>query len=174
MEIIICKQCQCNFNSKGKKKFCSHSCSAKYNNAHRVRKDAKIVHPCKNCGKGNKNKVFCSNKCQAEYTSRSLYEEFKSSVDKRYSDSYSPKTFKPFILEEQDCRCSICEMENKWNGKEIIFVLDHIDGNSYNNNRENLRLVCPNCDSQLPTFKSKNKGKGRYYRRQRMLEGKSF
>ena len=30
-----------------------------------------------------------------------------------------------------------------------------------NNMKENLRLICPNCDSQLGTFKSKNKNSSR-------------
>ena len=30
-----------------------------------------------------------------------------------------------------------------------------------NINRDNLRLVCPNCDSQLDTYKSKNKNSDR-------------
>lgn len=36
-----------------------------------------------------------------------------------------------------------------------------IDWNASNNKRENLRLICPNCDSQLETFKSKNKNSAR-------------
>jgi hypothetical protein len=59
-------------------------------------------------------------------------------------------------------------------GRPLVLVLDHIDGNSENNRRDNLRLVCPNCDSQLPTFKMRNKGKGRYSRRQRYAEGRSY
>ena len=39
--------------------------------------------------------------------------------------------------------------------------MDHIDGNSENNRLDNLRLICSNCDMQLPTYKAKNKGKGR-------------
>lgn len=48
-----------------------------------------------------------------------------------------------------------------WNNLELVFILDHIDGNADNNERINLRLVCPNCDSQLDTYKSKNKGSAR-------------
>lgn len=48
-------------------------------------------------------------------------------------------------------------MEDSWNGKPITFILDHVDGHANNNCRENLRLICPNCDSQLDTYKSRNK-----------------
>jgi len=53
-------------------------------------------------------------------------------------------------------------------------VLDHIDGDSGHNARSNLRLICPNCDSQLPTYKSRNKGRGRAWRRKRYADGKSY
>jgi len=53
-------------------------------------------------------------------------------------------------------------------------VMDHIDGNADNNSLDNFRLVCGNCDMQLPTYKNKNKGNGRAWRRKRYAEGKSY
>jgi hypothetical protein len=79
-----------------------------------------------------------------------------------------------YITEEQEGKCDICDIESVWNGRELRFILDHINGNAEDNRRGNLRLVCPNCDSQLDTYKSKNKGNGRHFRRQRYAEGKSF
>lgn len=61
-----------------------------------------------------------------------------------------------------------------WLDPPLAFVLDHIDGDPTNNRRESLRLICPNCDSQLATYKGRNRGKGRHYRRQRYADGKSF
>ena len=56
--------------------------------------------------------------------------------------------------------CSICSMPPVWNGKPMSLVLDHINGVNNDNRLENLRFVCHNCDSQLPTYKSRNIRKG--------------
>lgn len=77
-------------------------------------------------------------------------------------------------MKDQDGKCIICNMKPIWLGKPLPFILDHISGDSTDNNRENLRMVCSNCDSQLPTYKAKNKGNGRYARRERYKEGKSY
>lgn len=69
-----------------------------------------------------------------------------------------------YIFDSQDHKCAICGMGNIWNNKEIHFILDHIDGDASNNDRGNLRLICPNCDSQLDTYKSKNKNSARKFR----------
>lgn len=79
-----------------------------------------------------------------------------------------------YLYEQQEDRCAICGCDAEWQGIPLAFVLDHIDGNASNNHRDNLRLVCPNCDSQLPTFKARNRGQGRAWRKQRYADGKSY
>ena len=75
-----------------------------------------------------------------------------------------------YILADQHNKCAICGIDNLWNGSSLNFVLDHIDGDASNSCRDNLRLVCPNCDSQLPTFKSRNKNSARNARKEFLKE----
>lgn len=53
--------------------------------------------------------------------------------------------------------CEECGLKGIWNGKPIQHELDHINGVSTDHRLENLRLLCPNCHSQTPTFKGKNR-----------------
>lgn len=53
--------------------------------------------------------------------------------------------------------CSMCGQAPEWKGKPLVLILDHINGINHDDRIENLRFVCPNCDSQLPTYKRKNK-----------------
>lgn len=65
---------------------------------------------------------------------------------------YSRKSLKRRLLREgfRKNECELCGL-TEWNGEKLIMILDHINGNNTDNRLENLRMVCPNCNSQLPT-----------------------
>ena len=117
---------------------------------------------CINCGAeiiSKHKQKYCSNKCQGEYQRKIKYEYYLKNQDEFVGKEITYQWLKKIILEEQNHRCDICNIEDSWNDKELHFILDHIDGDATNNKRENLRLICPNCDSQLDTYKSRNIGK---------------
>lgn len=47
----------------------------------------------------------------------------------------------------------------RWNNQELKVILDHCDGNRFNNRPSNLRYLCPNCNSQLDTAGGANRGR---------------
>ena len=65
------------------------------------------------------------------------------------SSRLKEKILEAGLLKEE---CAICNMKPIWNNKKLVLVLDHINGDSKDNRKENLRLLCPNCNSQQPTF----------------------
>ena len=52
--------------------------------------------------------------------------------------------------------CSNCGMPPEWDGKPLVMVIDHINGIRNDHRLKNLRLLCPNCNSQTSTFCGKN------------------
>jgi 5-methylcytosine-specific restriction endonuclease McrA len=53
-------------------------------------------------------------------------------------------------------QCVVCGNMGTWMGKSLPLHLDHIDGDRRNNEKENLRFLCPNCHQQTPTWGGKN------------------
>jgi len=64
----------------------------------------------------------------------------------------------------EKCSEPTCSVSTEWNNKIIRLHVDHIDGVHANNDPANLRLLCPNCHSQTPTYGAKNQA----YQKQRM------
>lgn len=53
--------------------------------------------------------------------------------------------------------CKICNLEPVWKDKKLVLILDHINGVRNDHRLENLRFLCPNCNSQTDTFAGRNK-----------------
>ena len=104
---------------------------------------------------------YCNRECFCEHRKELTYQNYINNQEDYCNRVAYMSSIKPHILNEQNDCCNICGIKNEWNNKPLIFVLDHIDGDAGNNLRNNLRLICSNCDSQLDTYKSKNKNSAR-------------
>jgi hypothetical protein len=182
------KQCaKCNKAIKYEKRiniFCSQSCSTTYNNLKRnssnpeqfkatkaVPPKIKIKFNCIACNEiiKTKHNKYCSIKCQQNLIFKQKLENWLSGNLINVTNRWLRRAL-IFVIGN---KCSVCNITN-WQNKPIVFEVEHIDGNSENNSKENVCLICPNCHSQTPTYKGANKGNGRHLRRQRYAEGKSY
>ena len=86
------------------------------------------------------NNVFCENSTADQKTLRKFYKN-------------------KFPQE----KCSICGQGLIWNNQILTLILDHINGINTDDRLENLRWVCPNCNSQLPTTNARNPHHHKYF-----------
>jgi hypothetical protein len=130
---------------------------------------------CENCGDdaGRKNTRYCSNVCQAAHRWKQTIVGIESAGRIDTGGGAPVVTARRYLRGRFGCVCRSCGL-SEWQGQPIPLVLDHIDGNADNWRLDNLRLICPNCDALTPTFKNRNRGKGRYSRRARYAAGKSY
>ena len=78
------------------------------------------------------------------------------------NSNYARHNLKRRILKDNmiPYSCACCGIKAEWQGKPMPLILDHINGINNDNRLENLRFVCSNCDTQLPTYKNKRGKKG--------------
>jgi len=75
--------------------------------------------------------------------------------------SYDRGTLKKRLLRERILRnkCAVCGQKPMWAESPLVMVLDHANGVRDDHRLENLRLLCPNCNSQTVTFAGRNVGR---------------
>ena len=66
------------------------------------------------------------------------------------------RKLKDMAIDYKGGKCEKCGIKD-WNGEELPFELDHIDGNKYNNELPNLQILCPNCHA----IKTRHQEKGK-------------
>ena len=142
------------------RKFCSHSCSAKFNN--KLNKRTTKVKNCLYCNNiiGRKNK-YCNLACSKKHIKSIIFSKIEDGDLTLYE-----KQYKKYLIEkygEKCMKCNWCEV-HPLTGK-VPIQMEHKDGNSYNNSLENLELLCPNCHSLTLTYGALNKGNGRKNRK---------
>jgi len=118
----------------------------------------------------NRNGHYCSNKCQSDYQFRTI------TIPKILLGEVSWRTtLKRFLIHRDGEICVDCQNDGTWQGKPLSLQVDHINGDSDNNLPENLRLLCPNCHSQTPTWtgrRKKNSKRSQYMAEYRKQQGK--
>jgi len=114
---------------------------------------------CLSCGKEcnfshNKRNKYCGPVCQNKHIFETVKKPMieKGLLNARHSLALLIK----YVSNRDGYKCSNCGLEN-WLGKTLSLDLDHIDGNNKNNKPDNLRLLCPNCHRQTPTWGNKKR-----------------
>lgn len=140
-------------------------CVAKYRNGSGNAMCQKSFNSCpaikKKNSERNKEAYSSGKRIPASLVYHNLPEETKTrinwnknnfSADFRYNGKGNHKQV--LILERGHC-CETCQ-NFLWNGIKITLELEHIDGDNKNNIKDNLKLLCPNCHSQTPTWRGRN------------------
>jgi hypothetical protein len=177
-----CKNCLKELETKNGK-FCSLSCGSTFNGNIKKLKtiknyelNPKFCPTCKVLIPYEKRfiNIYCSHSCAAKINNIGITRNKK--IQKQKEDrSHHVIAMKKFQVGEVATRltlrkcliktignfCFNCKQEPIWDGKSLTMTVDHIDGNAGNNLPSNLRLLCPNCNSQSATFCGRNKGNGR-------------
>ena len=164
-QALRCKYCSKTLTLRGRT-FCSQKCNAAFHNAKRKLPPAQCSFCLKEFEATSRSSKFCSLLCSAASRKPQTETDLKGR---------SSKECRNFLIAQFGAKCFDCgwDKTNPKTGKCPV-ELEHIDGDSSNNESGNLKLLCPNCHSLTPTYKSLNKGKGRFLRAQRYRDGKSY
>lgn len=161
-----CKKCGISFEpTKGLVNFCSLECrnSRTWSEEDKDKKS--------NSAK-NSEKVKEANKLKTFTKLNLSKDEWQKIIDKRTKTINNKILITPYnelsferlrkrIILEQNCKCNKCQLD-EWLGEKLPLELEHKDGNHFNNSRENIEMLCPNCHALTDTWRGRNKTNKRY------------
>lgn len=111
-----------------------------------------IYYRSQSCGK------FCSLLCSSDYK-----------VEQRLRKNTSfDRAIRNWCYRHLEQKCFVCGLGTEWNKKPLRLQVDHKDGDVHNNERENFRMICPNCHTQTDNWGVRNASEEG---RKRMVEG---
>ena len=133
---------------------------------YRLGKEMKFVGSCQQCGQvlSSKREIrFCNPKCHADYVYEKYIAEWKAGNCTGGSCTGDVSGHvRRFLFLKYENRCSKCGWDELNLSTGLIpLEVNHVDGNCSNHIEDNLELICPNCHSLTPTFRSLNKGSKR-------------
>lgn len=119
------------------------------------------------CSVLHTNKKFCSSKCYGQ-----------SAKKIRIRSGFLPLPLNQVLVEDSTYgrgklkerllykgllknQCYECGQLPEWQGKKLVLVIDHINGVNNDHRLGNLRILCPNCNSQTNTFAGRNAKRGK-------------
>jgi hypothetical protein len=152
-----CQNCSCKHNGEyGSGRFCSQACARSY----ATKKDRVAISELVSKTLSNRKPSFLRGAAADPLKRHKFTNEERESVAKAIREKSEARPFeetfrharKRIVFREQNGKCFVCGCTSIWNKKILIFQLHHIDGNSENNKRANVIMLCPNCHSQTPTF----------------------
>ena len=105
------------------------------------------------------------NKMNIEYAGnmggkgKKISNKYKTAEEYLKSTCVTSYKLKEKLIKEgiKENKCEICGVDH-WNGVKLPLELHHKDGNHYNNDFDNLQILCPNCHAIQPGNSGKNIG----------------
>ena len=117
----------------------------------------------------NTRAKYCSLSCQGQHTSQQVINDYLSNPIPEtfyHKGNQIRKAIRLYFLDLVGFACQKCGWNRKHPNAELPSLeIDHKDGDWQNCVIKNIHVLCPNCHSLTDSYKGRNRGNGRKYRR---------
>lgn len=106
-----------------------------------------------------------------EFKKKFLIRDLRDALGNPMHTRFAKKYFYKFLYElEKEFglnmrKCSICGIDDMWNGKPFMMELDHINRITNDSRIKNLRVLCPICHTQTDGYKNRTESIEDYHGR---------